>query len=70
MTSEQPSRISILRDKNDERIILDTACNPSWYATNKNDTTVNSAPSGGSGSVGVSSIIGLILFFGLIIYSV
>jgi hypothetical protein len=54
MTSEQPN----------------TACNPSWYATNKNDTTVNSAPSGGSGSVGVSSIIGLILFFGLIIYSV
>jgi hypothetical protein len=58
-----------LKDNDDERIILDAICNPSWYGTKANSTTLDSAPSG-SGSVGVSSIIGLIIFFGLILYSV
>ncbi|CAF1012079.1 unnamed protein product [Adineta ricciae] len=46
----------------------DPTCNPSWYGviTNQNSTAIE--PSG-NGSVGVSSIVGLVIFFGLIIYS-
>ncbi|CAF0865690.1 unnamed protein product [Rotaria sordida] len=46
----------------------DPICNPSWYGIIKNDnSTIVEAT--GNGSVGVSSIIAMIIFFGLIIYS-
>ncbi|CAF2978758.1 unnamed protein product [Rotaria sp. Silwood2] len=49
-------------------IYLDPICNPSWYEiiTNGNSTVINST---GNGSVNLTSIIALIIFFGLIIYS-
>jgi len=45
----------------------DPVCNPSWYGIIKNNSTAIEAT--GSGSVGVSSIVALLIFFGLIIYS-
>ncbi|CAF0809106.1 unnamed protein product [Adineta steineri] len=46
----------------------DATCNPSWYDFNKNgNSTMNEVT--GSGSVGVSSIVALVIFFGLIVYS-
>jgi hypothetical protein len=46
---------------------LDPICNPSWNGlmTGSNSTGAPTA----NGSVGVSSIVALIIFFGLIIYS-
>jgi hypothetical protein len=49
-------------------ICLDPICNPSWNRinTNNNSTIINAV---GNRSVDVSSIIALIIFFGVIIYS-
>ncbi|CAF0981995.1 unnamed protein product [Rotaria sp. Silwood1] len=46
----------------------DPICNPSWHSiiTNSNSTVINST---GNGSVNLTSIIALIIFFGIIIYS-
>ena len=49
---------------------LDPVCNPSWYGLIRNqNSTVTTAAAVGNGTVGVSSIVALIIFFGLIIYS-
>ncbi len=68
MTSET-GRLFFFQLERYQSINLDSTCNPSWYGVKTNGTTVNSAPSG-SASVGVSSIVGLIIFFTLILYSV
>lgn len=47
---------------------LDPICNPSWYGIVKGNSS-DVADVTGSGSVGVTSIIALIIFFGLIVYS-
>jgi hypothetical protein len=68
MTSEK-SGIDLKKKKIYLNIIyLDPTCNPSWYGANldRNSTVINASE---SSSVGISSIIALIIFFGLIIYS-
>ena len=49
-------------------ICLDPICNPLWFEKimNNNSTVIDAT---GNGSVGISSIVALIIFFGLIIYS-
>ena len=47
---------------------IDPICNPSWYGIIKNkNSTIPEITA--DGSVGVTSIVTLIIFFGLIIYS-
>jgi hypothetical protein len=49
-------------------LCLDKFCNPSWYGVTSNtNSTVGGVT--GNGSVGVSSIVALVIFFGLILYS-
>ena len=50
-------------------IHLDPVCNPSWYGLITNQNTTVTSETTGNGSVGVSSIVALVIFFGLIIYS-
>jgi len=47
---------------------LDSNCNRSLYGVMSNSTLLDDTTTG-TGSVGSSSIIALIIFFGLIIYS-
>jgi len=47
----------------------DPVCNPSWYGLITNQNTTVTSETTGNGSVGVSSIVALVIFFGLIIYS-
>ena len=67
ITSEKPGMMNNILIKK-KIIYSDLVCNPSWYGiiTNGNSTVVEAA---GNGSVGVSSIVALVIFFGLIVYS-
>lgn len=76
ITSEKPGKSFYLKRSNmslhvyKTKIFLcvDKICNPSWYGIiNKGNSTIEEAT--GNGSVGVSSIIALIIFFCLIVYS-
>ena len=71
MTSGRPGKDSCSDDSNDLHagiISLDAKCNPSWQgmAISGNSTVVEATR---TGSVDVTSIVALVIFFALIVYS-
>jgi len=68
ITNEKPGMKRNIYISIKKEFYLDPICNPSWVGIikNSNSTVVEAS---GNGSVDVSSIVALIIFFGLIVYS-
>jgi serine incorporator 1/3 len=73
MASGKPGRTcsmnNIKRNRCIRLIYLDPICNPSWHGILTNNSTSTDTSAVANGSVSVPSVVALIIFFALIIYS-